>query len=429
VTFHDGRELTAFDVARAWERAADPALGSPTAARYLGDIVGVADRLSGAAGAIAGLQVLDATTLEVTIDAPKPYFLYKLAQPVAFVTPPLEGEPSEEWWRAPSGTGPFTMRRWQPGQVFILDRYAAYYGPLPAVESVVYLLFGNASFLAYEAGEVDVAAVEPRNLVRAQDPAAPYAADLLSGPTFCTRRVVFDAGRPPFDIPAVRQAFSLAVDRTQLAEVVLSGGALPAAGLLPPGMPGYLDRPVEPTFDLAGAQALLAEAGYPGGAGLPALTFTTPGSGQPDPLAVALADMWSTNLGATVETELRPPAGYQAAIAADHGQLFTFDWCAAYPDPESVLDLLYHSGAPANYGAYANPAVDDLLEQARTEPDSARRLALYQEAEALLLADVPALAAVHMQSHVLVRRYVSGFLITPVMTLWPATAVIEREEE
>jgi ABC-type transport system substrate-binding protein len=429
VTFHDGRELTAFDVALAWERATDPALASPTAARFLGDIAGVAEKLSGAAQTIAGLRVLNAGALEVTLIGPRPYFLYKLAQPVAFVTPPLGEEPAEEWWRAPRGTGPFTLRRWEPGQALILDRYDHYYGPLPAVDSVVYLLFGEASFLAYEAGEVDVAAVDSLNLARAQDPAAPYAADLVSGATFCTRRVVFDARQAPFDSAAVRQAFSLAVDRQQLAEVVLSGGALPATGLLPPGMPGYLERPAGPAFDPAAAQALLDQAGYPGGEGLPVLTFTAPGSVQPDPLVVALADMWSTHLGVTVVTELLPPAGYEAAIAADHGQLFTFDWCAGYPDPENVLDLTYHSAGPANYGGYANAAVDDLLDQARAEPDAGRRLALYQEAEALLLADAPAVAVVHLQSYVLVRPYVKGFRATPITTLWPASAVIEREEE
>jgi ABC-type transport system substrate-binding protein len=418
--FHSGLPLTAEDVRLSWRRATHSNFASPTAALYLGDILGAAEKLAGEAEDLAGVEVVDEHTLVVTLDGPKPYFLAKLAQPVAFVTQSNDMARSDIWWRRPDGSGPFTLDHWREGDAIILERNESYSLAPPAISAVVYLLYGGSESLSYEAGRVDVAAVDAHNLARAQDPADPLSGDLVSGNTFCTYRVVFDTTRPPFDDPAIRCAFALAVDREQMAQVVLGGAAVPAAGFLPPGMPGYVERPLADAFDLETAQALVAASD------LGALTFTTPGAGEPDPLAVALADVWTTKLGVAIETELVDPAGYADAIAAEHGHMFTYEWCAGYPDPENVLDLPYHSDSPANYGGYASAEVDALLEAARTEPDPGERLALYQEAEVLLLEDAPAAPIVHPLAHVLVRPYVRGYRLSPIPVLWPAFVAIER---
>lgn len=85
VKFHSGQEVKAADFKYSWERACDPDTGSGTAATYLGDIVGAKDMLAGRAEEISGVEVIDDYTLRVTIDAPKAYFLDKLAYPTAFV--------------------------------------------------------------------------------------------------------------------------------------------------------------------------------------------------------------------------------------------------------------------------------------------------------------------------------------------------------
>ncbi|MCP4541846.1 MAG: peptide ABC transporter substrate-binding protein [Chloroflexi bacterium] len=411
VTFHSGAPLTAADVKQSWERAADPALGSPTAALYLGDI--------------ASTEAVDDSTLVVTLDGPKPYFLAKLAQPVAFVTQADNVAGGASWWLRPDGSGPFALRRWLEGEAIILERAETYHQPL-AISAMIYLISGGSGFLAYEAGYVDVANVGLHNLARAQDPADPLSGDLISGNTFCTYRVVFDATRAPFDDPNVRRAFALAVDRDQLAQVVLNGAAVPAISFLPPGMPGHVDRPAADTFDVEAAQALIAASDYGSGSALPALTLSTPGVGDPDPLAVALADVWATNLGVTIETELLEPTGYADAITEQHGHLFTVESCADYADPENVLDLPYHTGSPANHSGYANAELDALLESARTESDPGQRLALYQQAEELLLEDAPAVPLVHPLAYVLIRPYIRGYRLSPIPVLWPAVVTIER---
>jgi len=425
--FHNGRSVTAHDVKTAWERAVDPSLESPTAPLFLTDIVGVTERLAGGADEISGVQVAGDHKLIVEIDAPKPYFLAKLAQPVAFVTHADNVAEGDDWWRKPVGTGPFSLSRWQPDRVMIAARNDAYYEQPTAVDAVVFLV-GSAGISAYETGLVDVATVYAWNLARVQDPNDVLASDYVSENLLCTQRIVFDVTQPPFDDPLVRQAFSLAVDQSLLAETVLLNSVLPATGLLPPAMPGYVERPLVESFNIEQAQALIAESSYGDASTIPALTFSTKGSNTPDPLAVALADSWQTNLGVTIETELLSPETYDAHLAKQHGQFFTHDWCAAYPDPESMLDVPYHSQSTANLGAYSNAEVDALLEQARTESDPAARVALYQQVEDLLMSDGAAIPLVYPQTHQLIRPYVTGYHPSPIPVLWTTEVVLERGE-
>jgi ABC-type oligopeptide transport system substrate-binding subunit len=370
--------------------------------------------------------VVDEHTLLVTIDGPKPYFLAKLTQPVAFVTRADNVDGGPDWWRHPDGSGPFVLDRWREGEVVVLKRNEAYYQTPPSVAAVIYYLSSGSGFPAYEAGQVDVAQVAPIFLSRALDPADPLSADLVEGNTFCTYRVVFDTTRAPFDDPAIRRAFAQSLDREQLAQVVLNGSAVPATGFLPPGMPGAVARSAEEAFDVDGAIALIAASDYGEPSALPALTFTTPGEGESDSLAVALVDMWTENLGVSIKTELVNPNEYAGAVARTHGHLFAYSWCADYPDPENVLDLPYHSEGPLNYGGYANSQVDELLEAARTEQNPGERLALYQEAESALLEDAPAVPIIHPLAHVLIRPYVRGYQLSPIPVLWPAFVEIER---
>lgn len=406
-TFHDDTAVTATDVKNSWERALDPAVASPTASLYLSDIVSI--------------EAPDEQTVHVTLAAPNQAFLAHLTQPVAFITQTDNVNSGDDWWREPIGTGPFKLSRWQPGQVIVLEANEAALPTPPNIETAVFIN-GSSSLPAYESGLVDFAQVSSFNLSRAQDPGEPLSADLVSGNLLCTERVIFDTTRPPFNDTAVRQAFSLAVDRQQLAELVLKGAAQPATGILPPGMPGFVERPLADTFNVEAAQALIADTT------LPPITLAAPGAGSPDAVTTALADMWATNLGAEVETVLISRENYADELNNQPANLFMVKWCAAYPDPENMLDLLYDSSSPANYGRYQNEAVDVLLEEARAEQDPAARLALYQQAEELILADAATIQTVHPLANVLVRPTIQGYQQTLIPLPWASTITIEREE-
>jgi oligopeptide transport system substrate-binding protein len=414
--FHDGRPVTARDVVYSWERAASPELGSDTVLTYLGDIVGVREVVAGQAEHIAGLQVLDDHTLQVTIDAPKPYFLLKLTYPTAFVVDQANVESGPEWYRTPNGTGPYKLVEWKR---FEQISYAAnqdfYLGP-PSIPYVSVKLYSGVGVRLYEAGEIDITGVSYYSAGRFLDPSEPMQAELRTGVSLCTSYVVFDTTQPPFDDVKVRQAFSMAFDRRKYLEVVLSGRALPAIGIYPPGLPGFNIGLQGLPYDPEQARQLLTESKYGGAGGLPPIVYTDAGIGSYIGADVAaLAQMWQQELGISLTVEnLEPNFYYDRIYAGEHGQIFGGGWCADYPDPENFADVLFHSASPQNTGGYGNPALDALLEAARVEPDVSKRIAMYQQAEQIIVNDAPVLFTAHSLSYVLVKPYVKGYVFTPI---------------
>jgi ABC-type transport system substrate-binding protein len=227
--FHDGRPVTAEDVVFSWERALDPATESDTAMTYLGDIVGAAEKNSGQANAISGLQIIDSHTLAVRIDAPKVYFLSKLTYPVSFVVD-RNNVSQPDWDREPNGTGPFTLQTWQDDEIVILAANESYYLEPPAIGHVVYLIGAGISLNLYEEGQIDRVGVGGSTLERVQDPNDPLHSDLRIGVDMCTGMIGFNNAEPPFDDPLVRQAFSYGFNRERLISGLFKNNVLPALG-------------------------------------------------------------------------------------------------------------------------------------------------------------------------------------------------------
>jgi len=414
--FHDGRPVTAQDVVSSWERAADPATGSDTVLTYLGDIVGVAAMHSGQAQHISGLKAVDAHTLQVTIDAAKVYFLYKLTMPVAFVLDRKNVSSGTDWYRTPNGTGPYKLVRWDSYKDIVYQRNVDFYLGAPAIPYIVVDLYAGTGMQLYMNDQIDITGVSIGALPQVLDPANGLVSELLSGPSLCTDYVVFDVSQPPFDDVKVRQAFTLAVDRQKYVDVLLNGVGLPAKGLYPPALPGYDLNLQGLPYDPAQARQLLAQSKYGGPQGLPKIVYTDAGLGTTAGASVAaLAQMWQQNLGVTITIEnIDPSKFYDLLYSGHHGQLFAGGWCADYPDPENFADVLFHTGAEQNLGNYSNPDLDAVLEQARGEKDVAKRIGLYQQAEQMIVQDAPALFLYHGLSYVLVKPYVKGYVLTPI---------------
>ena len=408
--------MVAQDVIYSWERAAAPATQSDTVLTYLGDILGVAEMHSGKANHISGLKALDHHTLQVTIDAAKPYFLFKLTLPVAFVLDQKNVESGPNWYRTPNGTGPYKLTRWDSFKVMVYSANPYYYLGAPSIPQIVVELYTGVGINLYETGEIDMTGISSTDASRVLDPADPLHPDLVSGVSLCTNLVVFDVTKPPFDDVKVRQAFSMAFDRQKFIDVVENGTSLPAKGLYPPALPGFNSNLQGLPYDPQKARQLLSQSKYGGAQGLPAIVYTDSGFGNTaGPDVAALAQMWEQNLGVKITIENIEPDKYLDRVySGQHGQLFSGGWCADYPDPENFADVLFHSGAQQNIGNYSNPALDTLLDQARSERDVAKRIQLYQQAEQMIVQDAPALFISHPVSYMLVKPYVKGFVLTPI---------------
>jgi oligopeptide transport system substrate-binding protein len=414
--FHDGRPVVAQDVIYSWERAAKPATQSDTILTYLGDIVGVAEMHAGTADHISGLKALDDHTLQVTIDAAKPYFLFKLTMPVAFVLDQKNVESGSDWYRKPNGTGPYKLTRWDSFQVMVYDANQDFYLGVPSIPQIVVELYSGVGIRLFESGEIDMTSIYSSDVARVLDPADPLHPDLFSGVSLCTDYVVFDVTQPPFDDAKVRQAFSMAFDRQKYIDVVNNGIGIPAKGLYPPALPGYNLDLQGLAYDPEQARQLLAESKFGGPQGLPPIIFTVAGFGNSAGASVAaMAQMWEQNLGVTITIEnLEPDKYFDLLYSGQHGQLFSGGWCADYPDPENFADVLFHTGAEQNTGKYSNLALDAILDQARTEQDVTKRIQLYQQAEQIIVQDAPGLFLLHDVSYELVRPTIKGFVLTPI---------------
>ena len=241
--FHDGRTVTAQDFKYSLERAADPATESPVADSYLGDIVGVQQKLRRQATELSGVKVVDDRTLVITIDAPKTYFLAKLTYPTAFVVDKANVDKGgRTWYLKPNGTGPYMLNAYNFGQQIVLGRNDAYYGtPKPQVKTITLSISGGSFMTRYENNELDATFVSIIDIDRVTDTTNPLNKELTVAPKFSIDYIGFNITKPPFDDVKVRQAFNMAIDKKTIADVVLKKTAQPAYGILPPKFPGFND--------------------------------------------------------------------------------------------------------------------------------------------------------------------------------------------
>jgi oligopeptide transport system substrate-binding protein len=415
VRFHDGRQLTAEDFKYSWERACAPATGSQTAANFLGDIAGASDVLAGRSRKISGVKVLGDHVLQVTIDTPKSYFLFKLTYPTTFVVDRANVESGMEWWRHSNGTGPFKLQQWVENTRLVLEKNEDYYGEQARVDSVVFKLWGGVPMNMYESGEIDITDVASYYIDRVQDEAGLFYQELSIVPELSFYYIGFNTTSPPFDDVNIRQAFSQAIDKDKLATLLLRGMAERAEGILPPGMPGYNSELSGLDFNIARAKELIAASEYGDVYRLPPVTITTLGWGGVIPAELeAIVHEWRQNLGVEVKVRQLEPERFFYNLKQERDEMFYLSWIADYPHPQNFLDVLFRTGADNNYGEYTNPEVDSLLEMAAIEPDYDTGLALYQEAEQRLVDDAAFLPLWFGKTYVLIKPYVKGYNLNPL---------------
>ena len=420
--FHNGRPVTAEDVVYSLERACDPARGSVQRAQsYLDDIVGVMERTRGEARSISGLEAVDDYTIRITIDAPKPYFLSKLTYPTSFVVNKENVEDtSRKWTSHPIGTGPFMMSENAVNRM-VLAAFDDYHRGRPKVDQVTFMYRGQ-SMNQYERGELDVIEVGSSAIDRVLDPNDPLHADLRIVLQLDVWYIGFNTTMPPFDDLHVRRALAYATNKKSIAEIAFNKMVVPAEGILPPGMPGYNPDleglPYDP--DLAAEE--LMESTYGDASELPPIVLTVTGAGTGE----MLAEMYNQVLGIEVVVEVVDWSDFLRGLDAQQYQMYSLGWIGDYPDPQNFLDLLFHSQSAYNHGAYSNSELDALVEQARVEQDSERRLRRYQQAELLLVEDVPWIPLYHSGGYYLVKPEVKDLVITGQGTMNLHEVSVER---
>ena len=419
-TFHNGRPVTATDIKWSLERAADPITESFNAAVFLSDIVGADDKLTGLANNISGVQIINDHTITITTDAPKAYFLSKLTYPVSFVLDRENVAIGPSWILEPNGTGPFKMTEYRTGEVLRLTRFDDYHLEPAKLDEVEFLLSGGNSMLMYENDEIHVTGIGLSLLQGVQDPSNPLSSEVVTAPPqFDVDYFGLNTTEPPFDDIKVRQAFNYAIDRQTLATTLLQDLVVPAAGILPPGFPGYNTDLVGYNYDPDKARRLIQESKYGDTGELPRITLTVPGSfgAAISPSIEAMLAMWEKNLGVEISILQTEWAIFLQDLHQNRFQMFGgLGWIADYPDPENFLDILFHSESANNQSEYTNRQLDRLLELARVEQDEAIRLNLYHQSEEIIVNDAPWIPLWHSNGgYILVKPEVNDYFLFPLI--------------
>ncbi len=418
VLFHDGsRRVTADDFKYSMERALNPATQSTVGDVYLDDLAGAKDFIAGKADSVSGIKVIDPDTLELDLTAPDANFLDKLTYPTSFAVDKNQVKTAtcfdSGWTLSANGTGPFKLTKWDLGNSLTLAPNPNYYlDPKPSLSKVTYIISGGSSYTMYQNNEVDVTGIGTTNIDSVRDQTNPLSKEYHTSDALDVFYIGFNVNKPPFDDPNVRKALAMAIDKDFLANDFLKGLAVPALGILPPGMPGYNASLNGIKFDAAAASALLDSTGKKDQ--LSGVKLLSSGQGAaPDDVLQAITTMWQQNLGVTIDIQQEDFGLFLKDVNDKNDQMYSLGWIADYPDPQNFLDLNFRSDSGNNQSGYSNPQVDSLLAQAAAEQDSTKRLSLYDQAEQLIVNDEPWIPLYHDKASYLVKPDIQGFEVPP----------------
>ncbi len=441
LVWSDGRPLTAQDFVDGVKRQLNPAVASgyaftlralegaaayndadartvsPTELRRLRDAVGVA--------------APDPWTVVYRLGRPSPWFLSVLATwnglPARedLITAGDAPEDNSDWTRDPAryvGNGPYRLTIHEPGSRLAFVANPRYARGAPPVTAVDYVMVKDVAvaFASYKAGNLDV--IGPKIAgVNAEIKSAIDADPILkqefqSAPGVCTVYLGLNTTIPPFDDVRVRRAFAAAFDRATFANVVLKGLGVPASQFLPPGVPGHYEGIPVQTFDPAGARRSLADAGFPGGKGLPAITVTYASLPTSDLIATAARVMFQENLGVTVRLDSIEPKAFSALTKqlSTTPQMFILGWCQDYPDPQDWYSTVFQSSATVSHTGWKNDRFDSLTRSADVETDPRKRDDLYRQAASILNTEAPVIFLYHNAAAMLIKPRVEGYRLDPL---------------
>jgi peptide/nickel transport system substrate-binding protein/oligopeptide transport system substrate-binding protein len=378
--FQNGRSVTAEDVAYTYLRAARFPNG--LAREYLSHVVGMPEAVTSTAAGVEGIRVDGPHALTVRLSHPYAPFLAMLATPPFRIVPREEVQArGERFRRQPVGSGPFKVVEWRADNVLLLAAHEEHAGGRPYLDGIE-VRFGAWSdeIGPFLQGEVDRAFIGRDDRGR-----LPPGAAVIQRLELSMTCLGLNIGYAPLKDDRIRRAIALALDRPAIVEAT-GRLAVPSRGIVPDGIAGGGPTSLAVDRDLPAARRLLAEAGHPGGAGLPAIDFW---ANRGNPAMKNAAEVVARNVG-EMGLRINAKAGswpvFVGVIDAKRAPIYLLTWVADAPDRDAFLGILFHSKGANNQLHYADPEVDRLIERAREERDPLVRGKLYGAAEKRIAA-------------------------------------------
>ncbi|WP_116996993.1 ABC transporter substrate-binding protein [Desertimonas flava] len=371
VQFHNGRELTSADVVYSFERIRDPEVAS-----------GVAYRLD----AVDTITALDDYTVEIVVTAPTPNLLTLLGGYKGMAIVAEENVTDGSIDTAPIGTGPFVFESYTAGDGVELVRNDNYWRAdegLPYLDGVRFVAIPDPTvkLTSLQTGDVDwIDGVPPAEL-ESLEGSDDVVVGRVAGSDY--HYFALNQTRPPFDDVRVRQAIATAIDREEITEAATFGAATANQTAIPDGSFWYYDYAPYAAGDIEAAQALLDEAGITDGFSIEFLVT----SDYPETVTqaqVIAAQLEPLDIEVTInDVDFSTWLDLEAQGEFD---AFMLSWIGNI-DPDEFYYSQHHTDGTFNFQGYSNPALDELLDAARVEPDSDARKALYDEIATIIVDD------------------------------------------
>ncbi|HEY7534879.1 MAG TPA: peptide ABC transporter substrate-binding protein [Thermodesulfobacteriota bacterium] len=416
VLWSDGKPLLAKDFEYSWKRLLNPKTGADYA-YFLYDIEGAEQYNTGKENdpRKIGVKALDDNTLLVKLKRPASYFLSLLTFMSTF---PMRQDVVEKYglkWTDPKNIvtlGPFALSNWRHHESILLTKNPDYWGEKPKLKEVEMIMNENptSALALYEGGALDF--IDGRSIPTLEVPRLRLSREFSTEPQFRGNYIGFNVKKPPFDNPLVRRAFSAAIDRSKIAELI-QGAGIPTASWIPQGMLGH-DSEIGIEFNPDQAKAWLAQAGYPDGSGFPEVVFLYPDVGSNRVVSEALQSMWKRYLGVDVELQNQEWKVYLSTLDTDPPQIFRASWGADFPDPHNFMNL-FECLSGNNETKWCNKSYDEIVERAAAEDNPKKRVEFYKEAQKILTeTDVPIAPILTSIQQSMIKPYVVGLNLNPL---------------
>lgn len=447
MTFHlrpglkrvDGTPLTARDMDYAIRRAVDPRVDNKTNTFLLYDIKGAQELVTldaakskpddlSKALANLGIKAVDDSTLVITFKKPVGYWAYIASLPVIFPSDKkrVDAAPDNWWFRSEghNGNGPFFIRSLDQGKRIVLAANPNYWRGQPKLDRIELVFYPTAkdALDAYKRGEIDIDADIEANDIASIESDSTITSEFFRYPSAMTLGIGFNSARKPFDDKNVRIAFSQALDREGWVRQVLKGSGKPYTRWIPPDIPGAQpEKPGVPAHDPQAAIQTLVNSGYAAEestldapkvdcAKLGEIRLTFASSAVNQTRFQFLADNWTRVIGCPIKLDPINAGALRNVKDAKTGpQVFFQGYLGDYAHPQNWLSTYWACATSfALRAGYCNKNLDALLAKADQEPDLAKSIALYQQAEDLMLRDVPSAFANYGENVYLIKPYVIG---------------------
>jgi len=388
-SWSDGSPVTSRDFLHSYQRVLNPTTASPKAALFL-LVFGAEAYLKGALRDFnkVGFSTPDDLTLEIRLQQPSSRFLHYVSTGPWIPVHPATVEKHGRAWTRPGnhvGNGAYVLDEWRPGGRIVLRKNPLYWDSAKVKIPVITLDpfdTAEAEERAFRAGALDITMSVPATKIpHYRDQPSPVLRQAVLEET---RYLSFNLRRAPLDNPLVRQALSLALDRGRICERVLLGGQSPAYRFLHPRLAGA-EQSLQLKEDPIEAARLLAQAGYPGGAGFPNLELSSWAS---LPVLEALQAMWRERLGIHVSISMRDAKMHIVSMKEGH---YDIAMMVAIPDVDDPLNLLgeYRTGMPGNYPGWSDAGFNTMLDHISRAAEEPERQSWILTAERRLLSQLP----------------------------------------